>query len=277
MAQDSEKDLSRLCVHTITTRPLDLETAVAKYASRGIQGITVWRDALQVTGAKRAGRIIREGGLDLVSLCRGGFFPSIDPAKRRSSITDNLAALEEAHDAGAPLLVLVCGADPGQSPGTSREQIKAGIEAILPRAAELGVRLAIEPLHPVYADTRSSINTMKQAIDMARYFDSSWLGVAVDVYHVWWDEELETAIDACGRDGRLFAFHICDWKVPTGDILNDRGLMGEGCIDIRRIRGWMERSGFEGYNEVEIFSDIYWNHDQNQFLDMIVRAYLDHS
>lgn len=271
------KDLSRLCVHTITTRPLDIETAVEKYVSRGICGITVWRDAIENTGARKAGQLIRNNGLEIVSLCRGGFFPSADPALRKSAVDKNLEAIQEAHDLGAPMLVLVCGAEPGQSLTESRVQIRAGIEDILPRAAELGVRLAIEPLHPVYADTRSAINTMKQAVDMTDYFDSPWLGVAVDVYHVWWDEELEKQIMECGRDGRLFAFHICDWKVPTGDILNDRGLMGEGCIDIGKIRGWMKNSGFGGFDEVEIFSEKYWRYDQDEYLDMIINSYLEHA
>ncbi len=270
------RDLSRLCVHTITTRPLNIEKAVEKFAARGISGITVWRNAVEKIGARRAGQIIRRRGLKVVSLCRGGFFPSTDPAERKTSVGDNLKAIQEAHELGAPMLVLVCGADPGQSLSRSREQIRAGIESILPRATELGVRLAIEPLHPLYADTRSAINTMKQAVELAGYFNSPWLGVAVDVYHVWWDEDLEKGIRECGREGRLFAFHICDWKVPTADILNDRGLMGEGCIDIVKIRGWMESSGFDGFNEVEVFSDIYWGYDQDEYLDMIVNSYLEH-
>ena len=270
-------DLSRLCIHTITTRPLDIECAAEKYASLGVRGITVWRDAIGTHGPRLAGKIIRRSGLEAVSLCRGGFFPSVDTGKRKLAIADNLKALEEASELEAPMLVLVCGADPLQSPQTSREQIRAGIEAILPSAGKLGVKLAIEPLHPVYADTRSAINTMKQANDMTGYFDSPWLGVAVDVYHVWWDEDLQGEIARCGDNNNLFAFHICDWKVPTVDILFDRGIMGEGCIDLRQIRGWMEQAGFEGFNEVEIFSEIYWKTDQEEYLNKIIRAYLEHT
>ncbi len=270
-------DFSRLCVHTITTKPLSIESAVNKYAALGIRGITVWRDALAEDGAAATGRLIRDAGLEIVSLCRGGFFPSVSKEKRAIAVADNLRALEEAADMEAPMVVLVCGADPGQSLETSRLQIRAGIENILPRAEKLGVKLAVEPLHPVYADTRSAISTMKQANDMANWFNSPSLGVAVDVYHVWWDEELPGEIARCGENGKIFAFHICDWKVPVNDILNDRGLMGEGCIDIRGIRGLVEGAGFEGFNEVEIFSEIYWKTDQDKFLDKITEAYLLHS
>ncbi len=268
-------DLARLCVHTITTRPLDIENAVEKYASLGVRGITVWREVFKTDKPRQVYKIIRRSGLETVSLCRGGFFPSVDKDERERAIADNLSALEEASELEAPLLVLVCGSDPLQSPKTSRNQIREGIEAILPSAGRLGVKLAIEPLHPVYADIRSAINTMKQANDMAGYFNSPWLGVAVDVYHVWWDEALQREIVRCGDNNNLFAFHICDWKVPTGDILFDRGLMGEGCIDLRQIRCWMEEAGFKGFCEVEIFSEIYWKTDQDEFLNKIIRTYLD--
>jgi sugar phosphate isomerase/epimerase len=274
--QQPVNDLSGLCIHTITTKPLDIETAAEKYASLGIGGITVWRDAKGNTSPRKTGKIIRKSGVTPVSLCRGGFFASVDQKKREDAIADNIAALTEAAEMEMPLLVLVCGADPGQSPETSRDQIKAGIEAILPMAGKLGVKLAVEPLHPVYADTRSAINTMKQANDMAGYFNSPWLGVAVDVYHVWWDEMLRDEIMRCGKAGRLFAFHICDWKVPMSDILLDRGIMGEGCIDIRRIWQWVSEAGFTGPNEVEIFSRAYWEADQDEYLRKIIRAYLEH-
>jgi sugar phosphate isomerase/epimerase len=271
--QQPANDLSGLCIHTITTKPLDIETAAEKYAGLGIGGITVWRDARGNTNPGKTGQIIRRSGLRPVSLCRGGFFASVEQKKREAAIADNLAALTEAAEMEIPMLVLVCGADPGQSAETSRDQIKAGIGAILPLAGKLGIKLAIEPLHPVYADTRSAINTMKQANEMAAYFNSPWLGVAVDVYHVWWDETLRDEIMLCGRAGRLFAFHICDWKVPMSDILLDRGIMGEGCINIRQIWQWVREAGFAGFNEVEIFSRAYWEADQDEYLGKIIRAY----
>ena len=174
------------------------------------------------------------------------------------------------------MLVLVCGSHPGQSLETSRNQIREGIRAILPAAEEAGVRLAIEPLHPMYADDRSAINTLKQANEMVEALGSPRLGVAVDVYHVWWDPGLREQILRCGKHGHLFAFHLCDWLTPTRHMLLDRGLMGEGCIPLREITEWMEEAGFRGYHEVEIFSERWWGVDQGGFLDRIVEAYKIH-
>ena len=171
---------------------------------------------------------------------------------------------------GTGLIVLVCGADPAQPLEDSRKQIFDGISAVLPDAEAAGVKLAIEPLHPMYADTRSAINTMAQANDMAEKLNSQWVGVAVDVYHLWWDPQLEKEIERCGKHNHLLAFHICDWKSPTVDFLNDRGLMGEGCIPLRKIRSWVEATGFNGFIEVEIFSNEYWKQDQSAFLKKII-------
>jgi len=172
------------------------------------------------------------------------------------------------------LIVLVCGADGRQSLEVSRDQIKESILRILPFAQSAGIKLAIEPLHPMYAGDRSAVNTLKQANDMAVEINSEWVGVAVDVYHLWWDPSLKEEIERCGSQKHLFAFHVCDWNIPTIDMLNDRGLMGEGCINIPEIRSWVEATGFKGYNEVEIFSDIFWATDQKELLGKIKRAYL---
>jgi sugar phosphate isomerase/epimerase len=270
-------DLSQLCIHTITTKPWSIETAAQNFSSAGVKGITVWRDALTGRNIKQTGQLIRDNGLSIVSLCRGGFFPSTDSGKRKVSIDDNRRAIEEAAELGAPLIVLVCGADPGQSLEASRKQIRDGIATVLPEAKAAGVRLAIEPLHPMYADTRSAINTMAQANDMALELNSPFVGVAVDVYHLWWDPTLELEIKRCGKNNHLFAFHICDWNVPTTDFLNDRGLMGEGCIPVRKIRSWVEATGFNGSYEVEIFSNKFWKEDQQQFLNKIIKAYKEKS
>ncbi len=265
--------LSRLCLHTITTKPWSIEEAARNYAAGGVKGITVWRDALQGRDIRKTGEMLREQGLEIVSLCRGGFFPSIDAGKRQAAIDDNRRAIEEAFSLGTDKIVLVCGADPAQSLEDSRKQIYDGIAALIPEASAAGVRLAIEPLHPMYADTRSAINTIAQANDLAEKLDSLWVGIAVDVYHLWWDPSLENEIKRCGRNNKLLAFHICDWKSPTTDMLNDRGLMGEGCIPIRKIRSWVEEAGFNGFIEVEIFSTEYWKMDQSVFLEKIVKAY----
>lgn len=273
----AHQDFSKLCIHTITTKPWDIETAAKEYAAAGVGGITVWRDALDGRDIRKTGYMLREEGLEIVSLCRGGFFPATDKHKRQEAIDDNRKAIAEAAALGAPLIVLVCGADPAQSLPDSRQQIQDGIEAVSEDAEAAGIKLAIEPLHPMYADTRSAINTLGQANDMAEAISSPWVGVAVDVYHLWWDPTLETEIYRCGKSGKLFAFHICDWKSPTTDLLLDRGLMGEGCIPLRKIRSWVEATGFNGFNEVEIFSTKYWNEDQSLFLEKITNAYLEHS
>lgn len=269
-------DLSRLCIHTITTKPWGLETAVEKYAAAGVKGITVWRNTLEGRDVAGAGRRMRELGLSIVSLCRGGFFPGTTPADRQKALDDNRRAIAEAHALGAPLIVLVCGAVPGLPLAEARSQIQDGIIAILPDCADAGVRLAIEPLHPMYADNRSAINTLGQANDLCEALTSPHVGVALDVYHVWWDPALEAEIARCGRLGKLFAYHVCDWRTPTTDLLLDRGLMGEGCIPLRQIRAWVEAAGFRGFNEVEIFSNRLWAHDQDTFLGKIVQAYHDH-
>lgn len=266
-------DLSRLCIHTITTKPWSIEEAAEKYASEGVKGITVWRDTLAGRDIQKTGDILRRNGLTVVSLCRGGFFPSRELSKRSAAIDDNRRAIDEAFRLGAGWIVLVCGADPSQPLEDSRTQIFEGISAVLPDAEAAGIRLAIEPLHPMYADTRSAINTLAQANDLAEKLNSNRVGVAVDVYHLWWDPRLESEIERCGRNNNLIAFHICDWKSPTVDLLNDRGLMGEGCIPLKKIRSWVEATGFNGFIEVEIFSNEYWKQDQSLFLKKIINAY----
>lgn len=277
MIANALTDLSRLCIHTITTKPWTIEEAADNFSSAGVKGITVWRDALEGRDIKKTGQRLRDQGLEIVSLCRGGFFPSVDARRRSAAIDDNRKAIDEAEALGTNMIVLVCGADRQQSLHDSRKQIQEGIETVLPHAQAAGVRLAIEPLHPMYADTRSAINTLTQANEMAEAIKSPWVGIAVDVYHLWWDPDLELEIKRCGRNGHLFAFHICDWNTPTIDMLNDRGLMGEGCIPIRTIRGWAEEAGFKGFNEVEIFSGKFWKDDQHAFMKKIITAYQQHA
>lgn len=266
--------MDRSCIHTMTTKPWSIDDCARHYPAAGVRGITVWRQHLEGRDIAASGRILREAGLEIISLCRGGFFPAKTAQGLQAAIDDNLKAIEQAHTLGAPLIVLVCGAVPGQSLEESRRQITAGIAACLPAAQAAGVKLAIEPLHPMYADDRSAINTMAQAHAVCDELGSpDNLGIAVDVYHVWWDDSLESQIKRAGKRNRLFAFHVCDWKTPTTDLLNDRGLMGEGCIPIKSIKSWVNAAGFEGYNEVEIFSTQYWAMDQHAWLQRIVTAY----
>ncbi len=270
-------NLSKLCIHSITTKSWKIDEAAKNFSAAGVKGITVWRDALEGGNIKQTGKMLRENDLTIVSLCRGGFFPGKNLSKRKLAIDDNKKAIEEAAELGTSMLVLVCGAEPSQLLEESRKQIQDGIAAIIPDASAAGIKLTIETLHPMYADTRSAINTLAQSNDMAEALNSPWVGVAVDVYHLWWDPFLEKEIKRCGENGNLMAFHICDWKVPTTDMLLDRGLMGEGCIPVKKIRSWVEAAGFTGFNEVEIFSNAYWKEDQSEFLKKIIKAYKEHS
>lgn len=267
-------DLGRCCIHTMTTKPWSLGESVRAYAAAGVGGITVWRQHLEGAPLAESAALLRDSGLRVVSLCRGGFFPGITQAARTAALDDNRTAIDEAAAIGAPLVVLVCGAVPGMPLAEARKQIAEGLAAVADHAAQAGVKLGIEPLHPMYADARSAVNTLGQANDMAEALGSSAVGVTVDVYHVWWDPDLEAEIRRAGE--RLLSFHVCDWRTPTRDLLNDRGLMGEGCIPLRQIRGWVEQTGFDGPVEVEIFSDAYWGTDQAAYLERVVDAWAAH-
>lgn len=273
------EDLNKLCIHTITTRQWTLAEAAAQYAAAGVGGISVWRDAAQAhpDGIGAAGALCRNEGLDIVSYVRGGFFPAADAVGRQAAIDENRRIIDEAQALGAPLLVLVCGAVPGQPLELSRAQITEGIAACLDHARAAGVKLGIEPLHPMYADSRSAVLSMSQANDMAIALDHDYAGVTVDVFHIWWDDRLNSEIKRCGEAGKLFSFHICDWMDRPQDMLNDRGLMGEGVIDVPAIRQQVEAAGFSGFNEVEIFSTRWWAEDPNKYLNAIISAYKTHS
>jgi len=269
-------DTSRLAIHTITVKPLPFDRMLSKFVSAGVHGITIWPDAVETAGAQEAAKMLGDTNLRVCALARGGFFPALDAHTRQQALDMNRERIDLARALGAPVLVLVCGAVKGQPLKTSRAQIGEGIAAILPHAEQAGVRLAIEPLHPMYADDRCAINTLKTANDVVDAMDHPALGVCVDVYHTWWDPDLPAQIERAGKRGSLFAFHVCDWRTPTRNLYTDRGLMGEGCIDIPAIRGYMEAAGFDGMHEVEIFSDEYWAMDQEAYIDKIVSAYRQH-
>jgi len=201
-------DLSRLCIHTITTKPWPIEKSAQEFSKKGVGGITVWRDALQGRNIAETGKMLRELNLEIVSLCRGGFFPALDKKGRQAALDDNFKAIDEAAALGAPMVVLVCGAAPGQSLQESRKQIQEGIAACLDHAKAAGVKLTIEPLHPMYAGDRSAVNTLAQANDMAEALQSPWAGIAVDIYHLWWDDDLQNQLIRAGKNGNLSAFHI---------------------------------------------------------------------
>ncbi|MCH1608718.1 MAG: sugar phosphate isomerase/epimerase [Flavobacteriaceae bacterium] len=267
---------SKLCVHTQTNKPWTIEECITQYAAAGISAISIWRHLLEGQDLSEIKELLIKNEMEVVALVRGGFFPSVDDKQRALALEDNRLAMEQAAALGAPQVVLVCGADPNQSLKVSRQQIKEGIIALLPQAERLGVKLSIEPLHPMYAGDKSAISSLGQANDLCEEIDSPWVGVAIDVYHLWWDDQLEKEISRCGKSDNIFAFHVCDWRVPTTDFLTDRGLMGEGCIPVKQIREWVEKAGFDGYNEVEVFSERLWAQDQKLYLEDIKKAYLNY-
>jgi sugar phosphate isomerase/epimerase len=267
---------SKLCVHTQTNKPWTIEECITQYAAAGISAISIWRHLLEGKDLSEIKELLIKNEMEVVALVRGGFFPSVDDKQRALALEDNRLAMEQAAALGAPQVVLVCGADPNQSLKVSRQQIKEGITALLPQAERLGVKLSIEPLHPMYAGDKSAISSLRQANDLCEEIDSPWVGVAIDVYHLWWDDQLEKEIYRCGKSDNIFAFHVCDWRVPTTDFLTDRGLMGEGCIPVKQIREWVEKAGFDGYNEVEVFSERLWAQDQKLYLEDIKKAYLNY-
>ena len=266
-------DPAKLSLNTATTRgKWGLAQAIEGCARHGIRGISPWRDLLHAMGVAKAARAIRAHGLRVTGLCRGGMFPAPTPGGRRRAIADNLRAIDEAHALGAQCLVLVAGGLPARSRdiAAAREQVREGLAKILPHARRAGIPLALEPLHPMYAADRACVNTLAQALDLCDALDperTGALGVAVDVYHVWWDPLLEAQIRRAGAK-RLLAYHICDWLVPTTDLLLDRGMMGDGVIDLQRIRGWMEAANYRGFHEVEIFSaKNWWRRDPDVVLE----------
>jgi sugar phosphate isomerase/epimerase len=257
-----------LSLNTATVREKwSLRQMIEGCARQGIRGISPWRDKLAELGAKEAAKMIRAHGLTVTGLCRGGMFPAADRQGRKAAIEDNLRAIEDAATLEARCLVLVVG---GLPPGSkdlagAREQVRDGIGAVLGHARGCGVPLAIEPLHPMYAADRACVNTLAQANDLCDELGEG-LGLALDVYHVWWDPRLKAEIERAG-DKRLLAFHICDWLVPTTDLLLDRGMMGDGVIDIPLVRSWVEAAGYRGFHEVEIFSaSNWWRRDPEEVL-----------
>lgn len=233
--------------------------AVDACLAQDITAIAPWRDQVQSTGLAEAVRIVRSNNLRVTGLCRGGMFPAADKDGLAAAIDDNKRAIDEAVALQADCLVMVVGGLPKDSRdiGSAREMVADGLAAILPHARANRMPLAIEPLHPMYAADRACINTLEQALDICDLLGEG-IGVAIDVYHVWWDPKLHAQIARAGTGGRILAHHICDWLVPTRDLLLDRGMMGDGVIDLRSIRSAIEKAGFDGPQEVEIFSSENW-------------------
>ncbi|CCE09286.1 conserved hypothetical protein [Bradyrhizobium sp. STM 3843] len=284
MMRDFSFDHRWLSLNTATVRKQgDLTEIIDACARHGIRAIDPWRDQVAAVGLDRAVRAVRDAGLELSGYCRGGMFTS-DEARRGEVRDDNRRAVDEAHALGASCIVLVVGGLPQYSrPGSTaskdiaaaRTQVEDAIAEMLDYAKQAALPLAIEPLHPAYAADRACVNTTKQALDICDRLDperSGVLGVALDVYHIWWDPELMGAIARAGRD-RILAFHVCDWLVPTRDILNDRGMMGDGVIDIRSVRRAVEAQGYAGYSEIEIFSNEWWGRPIDDVLRVCIERH----
>jgi sugar phosphate isomerase/epimerase len=287
--RDFSQDHRWLSINTATVRKQrgqdwPLPQILDACAARGIRAISPWRDQVAAAGLDVIARQVKALGLELSGYCRGGMFPYTDAASRQAVRDDNRRALDEACTLNAACLVLVVGALPGALDGkpahndlaAARAQVTEGIAALLEDARARRMPLAIEPLHPMYAADRACINTLEQALDVCDALDpgrTGALGVAVDAYHVWWDPKLHAQIARAGPE-RLLALHVCDWLVPTTDLLNDRGMMGDGVIDLKALRASVEAQGYAGYSEVEIFSARnWWQRDGGEVLDTCIERH----
>jgi sugar phosphate isomerase/epimerase len=265
-------DTKRLSLNQITTERYNLVDVVEACARRQIPSVAIWRHKIAETGLRESRRHVRDAGLHVSSVCRGGMFPAPTEVERQARLDDNRRAIDEAAELGADVLVLVCGPAPDRDIEGARSMVADGISKLVTYAQDRGVRLGIEPLHPMFAGDRSVIVTLAEATDLAMKFDSAVVGVVVDVYHVWWDPQLYTEIDRA--KGRIFGFHVSDWPVPLPDTLMGRGMMGDGVIELRRIRSAVDRAGFSGPIEVEIFNHDIWKMDVDSVLELMRQRYL---
>jgi len=273
----SEPDGDLLALNTATVRQQwTLPQVIEGCVRHGIRGIAPWRDQVAATGLKEAARRIGDAGLAVTGYCRGGMFPALDREGRRAALDDNRRAIDEALVIGAQCVILIAGGLPKDREGKvrskdlagAREMVRDGIGEALDYARSSGMTLALEPLHPMYAADRACVNTMEHANDLCDELGTG-VGIAVDAYHVWWDPHLKREIDRAAGSvpSRLLAYHISDWLVPTTDLLTDRGMMGDGVIDLPLLRSWMEAAGYRGFHEVEIFSaNNWWKRDPDEVL-----------
>jgi sugar phosphate isomerase/epimerase len=263
--------LDRLSLNQATVQNWDMRQTIDGCARAGIGWIGLWRDKLAAHGATATARHLVSTGVRPSSLCRGGFFPAATAAERESRLDDNRRAVDEAAEVGAPVLVLVSGPPSDRDIDLARRQVEEGIQALVPYAAERGVRLAVEPLHPMFAGDRSVVVTLAQANQLVGRIDSASVGVAVDVYHVWWDPEVYREIARAGE--RIVGFHVSDWLAPPPDHLLGRGVMGDGLIELRRLREAVDAAGYSGPIEVEIFNQRVWDMDGDAVLRLVKERY----
>jgi len=287
---DSGTDLARLSLNTATTKRWTLAEAVDGTVRAGLGAIGLWRDRVAEAGLAQAAARVADAGLRVSSLCRGGFLTAADDAGARAALADNRSAVVEAATLGTSVLIMVVGGLPAAStPGGpalpdgdrnlvgARQRVADRIGELVPFALEHGVRLALEPLHPMFAADRAVVSTLKQALDLAAPHPAHAVGVVVDTYHVWWDPELEAQIARAGAQGRLASYQVCDWILPlAADPLLSRGYMGDGYVDFASIGRWVTAAGYTGDIEVEIFNQEVWNTPGDEVLAIITDRYVRH-
>jgi len=267
--------LRLLSFNQMTCNPANLSQAIDASSRAGLKWIGVWRHKIKDASVEQNGKQIHEAGLRVSGLCRGGMFPALTAEERQRRVDDNLRALDEAAALGAGTLVMVCGGIPEGSRDLdgARQMVVDGLSAMAPHAKARGVRIGIEPLHPMYAADRSVVSTLGLANDMADKVGSDQVGVVIDVYHVWWDPNVYREIER--SRGRIFGFHVCDWLVPTPDMLMGRGMMGDGVIEIARLRQAVEAQGYDGPMECEIFNQAIWDQPIDDTIARMKQAFLD--
>lgn len=270
----AQAPLDRLSLNQITTRGWSLPEAIDGCTRAGIAAIGLWRDKIAEVGLDAAVALVRDAGVRVSSVCRGGFFVVADPEERARRRADNRRAVDETAALGADALVLVCGGQGDHSLASARDMVSDGIADLAPYAAARGVRLAIEPLHPLYCADRSVIVTLGQALDIAEAFPSEQVGVVVDTFHVWWDPQVTTQIARAA--GRIAGFQVCDWLVPLPDVLLGRGLMGDGPIEFAELLDAVDAAGYDGPIEVEIFNRAIWDTPADEVVAAVKERFARH-
>lgn len=265
-------DITRLSLNQMTTERWSVREAVEGCVRAGVPYIGLWRHKVAETGLRESARTVRDAGLRVSSLCRGGMFVAADAVGRQARLDDNRRAVDEAVELGAAVLVLVCGGLANCDLVGARGQVEEGIAQLIPYARERGVALGIEPLHPAFVGDRSVIVTLGQANDMVARLASPWVGVVIDAYHVWWDPQLYAQIERAA--GRIVGFHVDDWLCPNREPLMGRGMMGDGVIELRRMRQAVDAAGYGGPIEVEIFNRDIWDMPGDDVLRLMRDRYL---
>ena len=276
----SNQDLSRFSINQMTVKQLSMPELVEACGELGVVNVGLWREPVQSYGLEATAKLVRDAGLTVTTLCRGGFFTAIDPQERAAALDDNRRAVDEAATLGTDVLVLVSGGLPAGSKDLhgARERIADALGELGPYAEERGVKLAIEPLHPMYAADRCVVSTLAQALDLAERFPAQQVGVTVDTYHIWWDDTAPAQIARAGASGRIHTFQLADWTTPLPQgVLTGRGQIGDGAIDMREWKGYVEAAGYAGAIEVELFNDGLWARDGREVLAETAQRFLTHA